>query len=108
MKMKVTRYEIQIAPENEVDEAYLEEVLGLHARDATARCERVNMIGLGKMAYLRVSRSPVAAVTPPPEPPSEPPPESMPETAIKDLGPLPLSRTVPPPLVPTSLDDMPF
>ena len=56
MKMKINRHSIDIIPECEADEAYLEEVLGMKAHDAKALAHRVNAIGLSAWAYLRLEK----------------------------------------------------
>ncbi len=53
MRMKVKRDGIEIVPENEEDEAYIEHVLGDHPV-----VERVNVHGLSRLAYLLVKKGP--------------------------------------------------
>lgn len=55
MRMKVRRDWIEIEPEDEEDEAYIEHVLGDHPV-----VERVNVHGLSSLAYLKIrKRDPV-------------------------------------------------
>ena len=57
MKLKVERHSIKIIPESETDEAYLEEVLGLHSpHDSKVTARRVNAIRLSCWAYLELRR----------------------------------------------------
>jgi len=53
MRMKVKRDGIEIVPEDEEDEAYIEHVLGDHPV-----VERVNVHGLSRLAYLLVKKGP--------------------------------------------------
>lgn len=46
MKLKVTRYSLEVIPESETDEAWLEEVLGLREAGDSVALRRVNAIGL--------------------------------------------------------------
>ena len=55
MKLKVNRYSLQIIPENETDEAYIEEVLGLKESDSRTNAVRVAPIGLDHaLAYVEI------------------------------------------------------
>ena len=64
MRFKVKRYCIEIVPENEQDEAYIEEVLGLRQRGECAVAMRRAPIGLEHaLAYVEVY-----APKPPPKP----------------------------------------
>ena len=56
MKMVVERYGIKIVPENEIDEAYIEEVLGLEENQDTVPCRRNNAIGLGCISNLSITK----------------------------------------------------
>lgn len=57
MKMTVDRYCINIIPETKIDEAFLEEVLGLTAKGDTVLARRIAPIGLEySWAYLEVSK----------------------------------------------------
>jgi hypothetical protein len=53
MKLDVGRYSIKLYPENETEEAYMEEVLGLKEAGASIKLVRKNAMGLGCIAYLR-------------------------------------------------------
>lgn len=57
MKLQINRYYISIIPESEVDEAYLEEVLGLKEAHQEATAERINAMGLNCWAYLVIRRA---------------------------------------------------
>ena len=53
MKMIVHRHAIIIQPENEIDEAYIEDTLGLKKEGATILLKRVAPMGLpSRIAYL--------------------------------------------------------
>lgn len=52
MKLKVNRYSLQITPENETDEAYIEEVLGLRYDGDVVHLVRDNAMGLSCIAHL--------------------------------------------------------
>jgi len=54
MKLEVERYRIKIIPESEIDEAYLEEVLGLKKKEDTIKAKRVNAINMSCWAYLEI------------------------------------------------------
>ncbi len=56
MKLKVNRYSLEIIPEGETDEAYIEEVLGLKENHQNALCTRINAIGLGCIAYIQIKK----------------------------------------------------
>jgi len=56
MRMEVGRYSIHILPENEIELAYIERVLGLQEADDFVKLKRVNVLGLSKLAYLSASR----------------------------------------------------
>ena len=60
MKLKVTRNSIQIIPdrfsEDERDEAYIEEVLGLRQEGDSIRLVRRNAAGLSSLAYLETEK----------------------------------------------------
>lgn len=57
MKMEVTRYSIDIIPENETDEAYIEEVLGLKNKDDFVKAIRVAPFGLDHaLAYIKLEK----------------------------------------------------
>jgi hypothetical protein len=61
MELKINRYSLQIIPEDEVDEAYIEEVLGMKKAGDYVILKRVNSVGLSCIAYLNTE-------LPPPEP----------------------------------------
>jgi hypothetical protein len=52
MKMRVTRLGIDIIPENEIDEAYIEDTLGLRDDGDFIRLVRQNASGLSSLANL--------------------------------------------------------
>ena len=54
MKLEVERHRILIIPENETDEAYLEEVFNLRKEGDTVEAKRENAIGLDSWAYLEI------------------------------------------------------
>ena len=54
MRLEIKRHSLQLIPEGEVDEAYLEEVLGLHDQSRTAEVRRRNAHGLSCWAYAEV------------------------------------------------------
>jgi hypothetical protein len=56
MKMQIERYRLLVVPENDTDEAYLEEVLGLRKAGDYAPMVRENAMGLGCWAYAEVKR----------------------------------------------------
>ena len=56
MKLEVRRYSIRITPENKIDEAYLEEVLGLEGDGAFVKATRVHAMGLLCMAYVEIKK----------------------------------------------------
>jgi len=47
LKLQVGRYSISIYPENEVEEAYIEEVLGLKENGDSVKLFRENVVGMG-------------------------------------------------------------
>lgn len=51
MKLRVSRYSLEIIPENATDEAWLEEVLNLKEAGDTVPLRRVNAVGLSCWAY---------------------------------------------------------
>ena len=52
MKMEIGRYRITIYPENDLDVAYIEEVLGLKEDGDKIELVRKNIIGVSHIAYL--------------------------------------------------------
>ena len=56
MKMEVRRDSIVIIPESELDEAFLEEVLGLREAGDSIPARRKNAMGLSCWAYLEIMR----------------------------------------------------
>ena len=54
MILKVKRREMHIIPENETDEAYVEEVLGLKAGEQSIDAVRVDVSGLNRIAYISI------------------------------------------------------
>lgn len=57
MKLKVERYGIEIIPEDKIDEAYIEEVLGLKEANSSIKLKRINAMGLSCIAYLQTEKS---------------------------------------------------
>lgn len=60
MQMKVTRYAIYISPENETEEAYLEEVLGCNVRDENAPPPAIKVnkaTGITRIASLQITKA---------------------------------------------------
>ena len=55
MKMEVGRYGIEIIPESQIDEAYIEEVLGLKKEDDICICRR-GVIGEDRLAFIVIER----------------------------------------------------
>lgn len=56
MRMKLGRFGIMIIPEDEQDEAYIEEVLGLKEEGQSVKLRRENAAGLNKLAYLETKK----------------------------------------------------
>lgn len=56
MKLDCERYRITIEPENEMEEAYLEAVLGLKENGDTCQAKRVNAHDLSCWAYLEIKK----------------------------------------------------
>ena len=54
MKLELERQRILIEPENEMEEAYLEEVFNLHDDGDKVNAKRVNAMGLSCWAYLEI------------------------------------------------------
>ena len=52
MKLNTHRYGLEIVPESPQDEAFIEEVLGLHTAGQSVELVRRNAIGLGALAFL--------------------------------------------------------
>ena len=52
MRLTVYRHSLQITPENETDEAYIEEVLGLRNNGDVVHLVRDNAMGLSCIAHL--------------------------------------------------------
>lgn len=57
MRMEVNRHHISIIPETEIDIAYIEEVLGLKEKNSKAEIQRINGMGLPRIAYLKINKS---------------------------------------------------
>lgn len=57
MKLVVNRYSLEIIPESTIDEAYIEEVLGLKNSEDKIALVRKNAFGLRCIAYLETSRT---------------------------------------------------
>ena len=54
MKLEVSRFCIRVIPENDMDEAYLEEVMRLRKAGETAVAKRVNAVGMSCWAYMEI------------------------------------------------------
>ena len=52
MQFKIERYGIKIIPEDDVDRDYIEDTLGLKKENSFIRLARVNVLGLGRLAYI--------------------------------------------------------
>lgn len=57
VKLIVNRYSMHIEPENEMEIAYLEEVIGLRAEGSSGRAVRVNAMNLSCFAYLEIGKA---------------------------------------------------
>ena len=57
MKMEVERRRMQIVPENEIDEAYIEEVLGMKREGDQCVGVRVGVMGTSGLAYIAIRRN---------------------------------------------------
>lgn len=55
MKLDLEKYRILITPENEMEEAYLEHILGLNENGDTCQAKRVNAHDLSCWAYLEIT-----------------------------------------------------
>ena len=60
MNLKVTRYAIFISPDNETDEAFIEEVLGLRKTGDSVKLVRRNAFGLSCLGNLEAKKEEVA------------------------------------------------
>jgi len=56
MNLKVYRYSIQIIPESAVDNAFIEEVLGLKENGDSVKLTRVNVTGFGTLGYIEARK----------------------------------------------------
>ena len=56
MKFKLTRYTIEIVPENEQDEAYIVDTLGLSKGGDFVKLVRKNAIGMSCLALLETEK----------------------------------------------------
>jgi len=56
MKLDCEKYRILITPENEMEEAYLEAILGLNEDGNEAQAKRVNAHDLSCWAYLEINK----------------------------------------------------
>lgn len=54
MELTVERNRMIITPENEMEEAYLEEVFKLKVEGEEIKATRINAMGLGCWAYLEI------------------------------------------------------
>ena len=57
MKLKVTRYSLEVIPESPQDEAYIEEVLGLRAEGACVVLVRKNNSGVSSISCLEAKKA---------------------------------------------------
>lgn len=57
MKLEVRRNSIRIIPETVLDEAFIEEVLGLKAGNQATPCRRVNIQNHMSIAYLEICKA---------------------------------------------------
>lgn len=57
MKMNVERSRIQIIPENEIDVAYIEEVLEMRREGDQCVGVRINVMGTSALAYIAIRKS---------------------------------------------------
>ena len=57
MTMEIKRRCIEIIPDNELDEAYIEEVLGLKNDKDFCICARANINGLSCTPYLKIYKT---------------------------------------------------
>lgn len=57
MKLKIERYSIKLFPENEIEEAYIEEVLELYKDQDTGTVKRVDASNLLSIAYLEIRQT---------------------------------------------------
>jgi len=56
MNLKVKRGCLHIIPQNEMEEAYIEEILGLKKEGDKLDLVRINVSGLSSLAYLTTAR----------------------------------------------------
>jgi hypothetical protein len=56
LRLKVGRYCIEIIPENETDEAYIEEVLGLTNEIPEITARRCNVAGTSQLGHIEIRR----------------------------------------------------
>ena len=56
MKLDLEKYRITIEPENEMEEAYLEAILGLKEDGDTVQVKRINAHDLSCWAYLEIKK----------------------------------------------------
>ena len=57
MKLEIGRYSIKIIPENEQDEAYIIDTLGLKKKDETVPLKRIAVMGIDTaIAYLEAKK----------------------------------------------------
>jgi len=52
MKFELGRYGIRVVPENDLDQAYIEDTLGLRKQGDYVPLVRVNVISMNKLAYV--------------------------------------------------------
>jgi len=54
MKLKITRFSLQIEPEGILDETFIEAVLGLNDDGDMTICRRVNAYSFGVLGHLEI------------------------------------------------------
>lgn len=56
MRLEVKRDELQIVPEGEIDEAYIEHVLGMRHEGDKCDVSFVPVFGVSRLAYVRLRK----------------------------------------------------
>lgn len=56
MKLDICKKSLILTPESEIEEAYIEEVLGLKEEGSTAQVIRRNIYGMSGIAYLEIKK----------------------------------------------------
>ena len=57
MKLVAERYSLSIVPENPMEEAFLEDVLGAYSSRMLTVVNRVNVLGTQTLAYLEIKKA---------------------------------------------------